>query len=149
MNLKKQNDLEFLDTYWVKANRIASDFKRYVKQKNKNSKLKKESTYLHTIQYSDLNLWGAEHYFNTSANLQVLAEKIIWMVKLNRSDSIKRMIESIANNNLKTIYHINAKDKIKQFGKKESLGKGHFRFNHRAYILSKEEIKILKEYFAI
>jgi hypothetical protein len=61
-----------------------------------------------------------------------------------------RMIEAIASNNIKTLYKISRPNEW-DGGKrtKESLGKGHFRWNDRAYTLNEKELEYLRKFFDI
>lgn len=53
------------------------------------------------------------------------------MIRTGKSDGIKRMIEKISTGRIKKLSQI---DKHRN---NEYLGKGHFRWNYQAYVLSK------------
>lgn len=140
--LKENEDLDFLDTHWKKLNDIGSNIKTNLPKTGSISKPIGDK--LHTVQFSDLdNSWDIQLLYGKSNTLTALADKIQNMIFRGRSDSIKRMVESIANNNVKTLY------KIHQDGSKESLGKGHFRWNDQAYVLTPRELEQVKIFFGL
>ena len=140
--IKESEELDYLDTHWKDTRKrlddIANKIKTQlpiindVKQPEGNEKLK-------TIKYSDLD--GPWNTYGKSPGLEVLADKIVHMINMGRSDSIKRMVEKIATGRIKSL------SKPSNYGDAEFLGKGHFRWNDQAYRLSQREIERLKEFF--
>ena len=125
-------------------------------------KLKKVGTHLCVIKYSDMDgLWYHSEWFNNrSVNLQALANKIAYMMQKGDGDNILPMLNSIAKNNIKTLYHVFTDRNDDEFyddefnlentlQKKESFGKGHFRWDFKAYTLTLDEINIMKKYFGL
>jgi len=62
------------------------------------------------------------------------------MIYTGKSDGIKRMLEKIATGRIKSL------SKPDTYGA-EYLGKGHFRWNNQAYVLTPKEIERVKEFF--
>jgi hypothetical protein len=56
------------------------------------------------------------------------------------------MLKSIVNNGVKTQYRFKNKKGNSEL-ERGSLGKGHFKWNWKAYTLNDREIKKLKEFF--
>ena len=145
--LHENDDLDFLDTNWQRSKDIANNIKTNLP--NIEPKLKPKGDYWGVIDYSELgNTWDVGSLYGKSEALDALADKISYMIYNGMSDGIKRMLESISNNTVKTLYR-GKKASDKTGPERESLGKGHFRWNYRAYLLTSEELTYLKKFFGL
>ena len=96
------------------------------------------------------NNWDVKELIGESNALTALAKKIQNMILRGRSDSIKRMVQSIANNHIKTLYKIPTPEQIKNGAQKRtSLGTGHFRWNDQAYTLTSQELNQVRTFFGL
>jgi len=143
-------DTNFVDTYHQRLKAMANAVVNDLAKKEPTGKVKKVGTLLSVIKYSDMNgVWYNSEWFNSrSVGLQALANKVAYMLEKGRGDSILPMLESIANNNIKKLYHPYSEYSIKiakEFEdnpqKRESLGKGHFRWDFKAITLSLEDVR--------
>lgn len=141
---EETEDLHYIDTYWREMNqklegiikRITTELpmmKSVPVKKETNSKLK-------LVQYSDIDNWGVD--VGRSDSLTALADKIKHMIRTGKSDGIKRMLEKIATGRIKSL------SKPKHYDS-EFLGRGHFRWDNKAYRLTPKEIERVKEYFKL
>lgn len=145
----RSEDLDFLDTHWDKVKDISYDITSNL-PKMSSEKRKQHSPLLSTTNYSDMTNWDVSELFGVSKTLNALAHKISHMVSEGRSDAIKRMLQSIANNNFKTLYRgLKQQDINFPNQKRESLGKGHFRWDYQTYTLTPKEIDHLKRFFSL
>lgn len=88
---------------------------------------------LKTIDYKNLDNWDAQKYIG----LEILLDKIKYMIRTNKEDSVYVMLKKISTGRIKKISKP-VKDKNTIF-----LGFGHFRWNESAIVLTKTELKIL------
>jgi hypothetical protein len=147
--LKENEDLDFLDTHWKKVNDIGTNISSNLP--NTGNVVKKIGDKLGAVKFSDIDgTWNVKDLLGKSDALTALANKIRNMILRGRSDSIKRMVQSIANNNIKTLYKVPKSEDIRDGGqKRNSLGKGHFRWNDQAYTLTTKELQALKDFFGL
>lgn len=144
---EETEDLHYIDTYWREMNqKLEGIIKRITTElpMMKSVPVKKEiNSKLKIVQYSDMDKWGGEA--GRSDSLSALADKIKHMIRTGKSDGIKRMLEKIATGRIKSL------SKISKGGYYDSefLGRGHFRWNHKAYRLTPKEIERVKEYFKL
>lgn len=104
----------------------------------------KELKFLINIKKSQDNaMTGLVKTFESlgTEGLKALADKIVTMVKKGDNPNIMPMLAKIATGRIKTLYKVN---KYSAWVEKESLGKGHFRWNYKAYTLTEKEIAFLK-----
>ena len=170
-----KTELEFLGNYWEEAKNIAYDILHNLPNCTENSKglkfINKESVIkMFLVNYSEIgNSWSVEDILRKvsgkSKNLEVLADKIFYMVHKGRSNDVKPMIEKICTGRIKSLYKgcskaqiksnelRNSDDIRKRLGStnymRENLGKGHIRWNNQAYVLNELELNHLKTYFKI
>jgi hypothetical protein len=134
-------DLEFIDSYWKETNKRLAGIINKIKTELpvlKKPTSDDEGLILKTVNFSDMeDSWKG----GTSDGLNALADKISHMIYTGKSDGIKRMIEKIATGRIKSLSKPDA-----LFGA-EYLGKGHFRWNNQAYVLTPKEIERVKEFF--
>lgn len=143
------NDLDFLSNYWIIAKELSFKIKNElpVIHNNLSKVINIKGSKLNIISYKDLNTWQVHDLIkakdNISVTLEVLADKINNMILKGRANDVKPMINRIINRKPSM--------QVKPISNKEPelLGIGHFRWNYQAYILTKEEIQFLKEYFKI
>lgn len=144
--LKEQTeDLEFIDTYWKNINdrleKIIFKIRNELPQITNADEIKSIGDNLSTIPYSKMgDEWTTD---GKSKNLTALSDKITHMIRSGKSDGVKRMLEKIASGRVKSL------SQPSRFSDNEFLGKGHFRWNHRAYLLNKKEIDRVKEFFKL
>lgn len=140
-------DLKFLDTHWKQMhNALSAIVRRIVTELpkvNDNVVKNDPDSKMGVVNYSDVKgSWSTKSLINGhSESLDALADKIKHMVNTGKSDSIKRMLEKIATGRIKSL------SKPSRYNDDEFLGRGHFRWNEKAYKLSSEEIARVKEYF--
>jgi len=96
------------------------------------------------VQFKDLNNWAP---FASNARLSALGDKLAHMIFTGKADSIKPMLTKIVTGRIKTQYKFSQKRNGKR--EKNSLGKGSFRWNDSAIILTNKDILFLKQYFEI
>jgi hypothetical protein len=143
--LKEQTeDLEFIDSYWRETNRkleeIISKIKSELPVMDQPSEIQSDiDSKLKLKNYSDIRGWDGG---SRSKSLEALADKIEHMIRTGKSDGIKRMVEKIATGRVKSLSK-------PDWDSTEYLGKGHFRWNNQAYLLSKEEVDRVKEFFKL
>lgn len=145
--------LEFISTYHNKLNLIKENIKHELAcGHKKNDQIGK----LEFINFSDLNDWSPFKKYHENLNLKALADKICHMIDNGDAPNILPMIISISNNSIKSLSqpHIPSPqwDKNGNVTYKKSseyLGKGHFRWNYRAYKLTNDEINVVKKYFGL
>lgn len=164
--MKAVKDLDFLSLFWAEAKaigqRVKTDlpkgsvhYSNTLKEVNPNSAVK-----MFLVPYSQLgDTWSVEHILNRlggdSKTLKVLADKINYMILQGRANDVKPMLESICNNNVKSLTKGKSKSDLKNFKEfnttchAQYLGKGHFRWDFKAHTLTDIEIKRVKEYFKI
>lgn len=137
--LESSKDLEFIDNYWRETSKRLN---------NIIDKIKNELPIIYDTESIGDNLslvnssdgndtWSGT---NKSTSLEALANKIIHMIRTGKSDGIKRMLEKIATGRVKSLSKPGVYDS-------EFLGKGHFRWNWKAYTLTPKEIERVKEFF--
>lgn len=147
--MKACKDIDFLDTYWKEAKRIADDVNNNLASTIEQKRIpffQKGNAKMWIINYSELNTWNPQDitgsFGKRNNNLKALADKISYMIYKGRADSIKRMLVSICNDNVKKLTQPNGFDG-------EFLGYGHFRWNFKAYKLSELEIQHVKKFFKL
>ena len=116
-----QNDLEFLDTYWIRAKEIAERIKKELKVVE--CKPINKIGNLVIVEYKDLTNWNVSINGDSEA-LAEIADKVSYMILNNQSDSIKRMLVGICK-------------------------KGVFKSRRGPYTLNEIEIKRIRNYFKI
>lgn len=144
---EETEDLHYIDTHWKEMNQRLDGIIRRITTElpmMKSLPVKKETkSKLRVVQYSDMDNWmGIE---GKSNSLTALADKITHMIRTGKSDGIKRMLEKIATGRIKSL----SKPGKGRYFDAEFLGRGHFRWNNKAYILSNKEIDRVKEYFKL
>lgn len=163
--MKAVNDLDFLSLFWAEAKaigqRVINDLpKGSIHYSDTLVKVNPQSTIkMFLVPYSQLgNSWSVETILNRlggdSETLKVLADKINYMILEGRANDVKPMLEKICSGRIKSQTH-----KVKKVYEKSKhlsetyhnnyLGKGHFRWNFKAHILTESEIKRVKQYFNI
>jgi hypothetical protein len=162
--MKATNDLEFLSSYWIEAKAIAERIKEElpVVHLNPYSELNPEGK-MFLIPFSELNdKWGVEINLKgglgRSEYLEALADKIEHMILRGRAKDVEPMVSRIINRGVVNLRQPNysefewvvqkdgVNEKCRNLG---NIGKGHFRWNHRAYTLNKEELERLRIYFKL
>lgn len=139
-------DLEFLDSYHRRTKEIGDKILLELPRLGDNTTIKSTNG-LGMIDYKNIGDWDVNlNEFKISKNLNALARKLEHMIRTGKADSIKRMLESICKNNIKTLYKPSGSY---EQTKRNSLGKGHFRWDDTAITLSTEEIKRVCDYFNI
>jgi hypothetical protein len=143
-------DIDFLDSYWKEAKRIADDVVETLPTsigEKRDPVYESGGTKMFIVKFSDLkDSWDVSTLVYTaegkSKKLEALADKISTMIRKGRADSVKPMVKAICNNNVK---------KLTQpfYDDGEHLGYGHFRWNYQAYRLNDKEIDRVKEYFKL
>lgn len=140
---EETRDLEYIDNYWremsINLDNIIKRITTELPIINSNEPKQVPDSKLKTIQYSDMDKWSSS---NKSDSLVALADKITHMIKTGKSDGIKRMLEKIATGRIKSLSKPGGYET-------EFLGRGHFRWNNKAYILTTKEIERIKEYFKL
>lgn len=137
--LESSEDLEFIDNYWRETSKRLNN----IIDKIENElpiiyDTESIGDNLSLVNSSDLSdTWSKT---NKSTSLQALADKITHMIRTGKSDGIKRMLEKIATGRVKSLSKPG-------FNDSEFLGKGHFRWNWKAYTLTPKEIERVKEFF--
>jgi hypothetical protein len=146
---EKLNDnggLDYIDTHWDKYKGIGHNIRKNLPNVTTGNE-REVGIHLRTKPYSELESnWNIKDLVGISSNLDALSEKITHMMYTGKGDSIKPMLQSIVNNGIKTQYRFKNKKGNSEL-ERGSLGKGHFRWNWRAYTLNDREIKRLKEFF--
>lgn len=145
--LHESEDLDYLSTYHRKAIDIGDKIKKELPKMGTN--FNKISHNFGTISSSEIgNTWDTSSLFGQSEALSALSNKIQHMIQTGKAEGIKRMIDAIVTGRQKKLYHISRPDEHNH-GKrtKESLGPGHFRWNHKAYQLTPKEIEQIRNYF--
>lgn len=141
---EETEDLHYIDTYWKEMNQKLEGIINRITTElpmMKSVPVKKETkSNLNLVQYSDMDKWGGEA--GRSDSLSALADKIKHMIRTGKSDGIKRMLEKIATGRIKSL------SKPRHYDS-EFLGRGHFRWNDKAYRLTPKEIERVKEYFKL
>lgn len=137
------NDLDYLEKHWAqKEKRIESIIAKLKELPKMEGMITEVAKNIATVSYSKTgNTWG--FVAHESEGLKALADKITHMIRTGKADGIKRMVEKIASGRIKKL------SQIDKYDDNEYLGKGHFRWNWKAYLLSKEEIEKLKTFFKI
>jgi hypothetical protein len=145
------DDLDFLDNYWRDTkSRLESIISRISNELPVITTIKPEmvpDTKIKLINLTDIkNSWDANNLITgKSDSLVALADKIKHMIRTGKSDGIKRMVEKIATGRVKSLQ----KPSGQRYDDGEFLGRGHFRWNNRAYKLTTDEINRVKEYFKL
>lgn len=133
LDMNSTEILDFVGTYHTKLQLIKKDIRDNLIIEPSPNKGK-----LQFIHFSDLeDSWWPF----SSTTLKILADKLCHMIDTGNSPSIKPMLVSICNNNIKK------QSKPNTVGNAEFLGYGHFRWNEKAQTLNKKEIEIIKQYF--
>lgn len=149
---KASNDLEFLDSYWEKAKAISDKIQAELPIMNPNNKPVSKGK-LSFINFSELDSWSVTDImmklYGKSKTLEILANKIQDMIYKGRGNDVKDMVAKIATGRIKTHYKPKPIILHQDDGKRESLGKGHFRWNWQVYTLTDQEIQFLKLYFKL
>ena len=149
--MKACNDLDFLTNYWEEAKNIAFRIKKDLPQTiGTQAKSHSKTRLLCFIQYSDIEKsWSVNDLlakvYGKSPTLEILADKISYMIYMGRGNDVKPMIEKICTGRIKSLSHITTSKGLNN----TYLGKGHFRWNYQAHTLNKKEIEHLKQYFKL
>ncbi len=150
------NDLSFLNEYHNKLKTITNNIVENLPILENKQIIEKHKDYkfIHIIEYKNLTDWKPTlSDKKVSNNLKQLADKISHMINTGKADSIKPMLVSIINNNIKKLYKKGAgndttvSNHTGELVYTTCLGKGHFRWNESPIILTNEEINHVKKYF--
>lgn len=169
--MKACNDLDFLNNYWKEAKNIGYKIKQELpKTIGSQAKSISKTGLLCFVKFSDItNSWSVDDLlakvYGESKTLQILADKINYMILRGRANDVKPMIEKICTGRIKSLskglskqeiisnklkYSSDVRNRLLSTNyNREYLGKGHFRWNHQAHTLNNKEIKHLKTYFKI
>lgn len=143
-------ELEFLDTYWDKAKAIGDKIQAELPLMERNKPVTQGK--LTFINFSDLESWSVNDImmklYGKSKTLSILADKIQDMIHKGRGNDVKDMVAKIVTGRIKTHYKPFTPTE-RHPEKRESLGKGHFRWNCQVYTLTDQEIRCIKEYFKL
>jgi len=143
--LKSDGGLDYIDTHWKKYTDIGHNIRKNLPDVRTGNE-REVGKRLRVKPYSELENWNIKDLSGFSSNLDALAEKITHMMYTGKGDSIKPMLNSIVNKGVKTQYRFKNKKGDKDL-ERGSLGKGHFRWNWRAYTLTDREINKVKDFF--
>lgn len=149
--MKARNDLDFLANYWIDAKKIGQKIKKELSKTIGTQVTSKSKTgLLCFVKHSDImNSWSVNDLlakvYGESPTLQILADKIDYMINMGRGNDVPIMIKKICTGRIKSISHITTSKGLNS----TYLGKGHFRWNYKAHTLNQKEIKHLKEYFKL
>ena len=149
--MKACNDLYFLTNYWKEAKNIAFKIKQDLpKTISTQAKSISKTGLLCFIKYSDIeHSWSVNDLlakvYGKSPTLEILADKISYMINMGRGNDVKNMVEEICTGRIKSLSHITTSKGLNS----TYLGKGHFRWNYKAHTLNKKEIEHLKNYFKL
>lgn len=149
--MKACNDLDFLTNYWKEAKNIAFRIKKDLPQTiGTQAKSSSKTGLLCFIKYSDIeHSWSVNDLlakvYGKSPTLEILADKISYMIYMGRGNDVKPMIEKICTGRIKSLSHITTSKGLNN----THLGKGHFKWNYQAHTLNKKEIEHLKQYFKL
>lgn len=151
--MKACKDIDFLDSYWAEAKRIATDIKENLAVGCGNERkpiFSSGSAKMYVVKFSDLkDSWSPKDIFynicGKSNTLDVLADKLQTMILKGRGEAVKRTVEAICNNKVKKLTRRYCNGKLDG----EFLGYGHFKWNNQAYTLNEMEIRHLKKYFKL
>lgn len=149
--MKSCNDLNFLTNYWKEAKNIAFKIKKDLPQTiGTQAKSISKTGLLCFIKYSDIETsWSVNDLlakvYGKSPTLEILADKISYMINMGRGNDVKNMVEKICTGKLKSLSHITTSKGLHN----TYLGKGHFRWDYKAHTLNKKEIEHLKKYFKL
>lgn len=117
----------------------------------KNTDIEKKDEYKHLsfIAFSRLNTWSIP--ITKSDSLLALSEKIYHMIfHIGCPQSVKLMLEKIASGRIKSFCHPVRKDYRRLYPKGHSqlsgehLGRGHFRWNFKSYVLNSHELETVR-----
>lgn len=141
----QNKDIDFLDSYWNELNkkldRIADSIQIKIHGDNI---VKSEGDYkmLKFVKYSDIETWCVFNMINnTTYTLNVLSEKIRYMILKGDGINIKPMLEKICSGRTRIFKYKN------KSGRTINCGKGHFRFGDKAFLLSNKELDAIRKYF--
>lgn len=138
------DDLDYIDSHWKKYTDIGSNIRKNLPDLTTGDETE-VGKHLRTTSFSKLNdTWKLSDLYGISSNLDALARKITHMMYTGKGDSIKPMLQAIVKGP-KTQYRY--KNKKGNDAERGSLGKGHFKWDFRAYTLNDREIKKVKEFF--
>lgn len=148
------DDLDFLETYWVRVNTIGEKIKKELPFISSETKM--FGNHLQIVQFKDLENWSLKPN-GKSDSLVALADKINTMIHSGRAKDVKPMVMKIVSGRIKKLTKpigrreilFNMENPVHGKYTAEFLGHGHFRWNYRAYSLTEIELKRLKEYFGI
>lgn len=149
--MKACNDLDFLTNYWKEAKNIAFKIKKDLPQTiSTQTKSHSKTGLLCFVNYSDIeNSWSVNDLlakvYGKSPTLEILADKISYMINMGRGNDVKNMVEKICTGRIKSLSHITTSKGLNN----TYLGRGHFRWNYQAHTLNKKEIEHLKNYFKL
>lgn len=147
--MKACNDIQFLENYWKEAKNIAYKIKQELpKTIGSQAKSSSKTGLLCFVKFSDIeNSWDVNDLlakvYGKSPTLEILADKISYMIHKGRGNDVPVMIKKICTGRIKKISQIN-----NRFNN-DFLGFGHFRWNYKAHTLNEKEIKHLKDYFKL
>lgn len=151
--MKACSDIDFLDSYWREAKRIAAHIEENLAKGVGEERQRVNSSSgvrMYIVNFTDLkDNWSAGDVIGRTAGqslrLQALADKIVAMIHKGNADSVKPMVEKICTGRIKKL----SKPDVVYSGGTEFLGHGHFRWNNQAYTLDPVELKRLKEFFKL
>jgi hypothetical protein len=159
--MKALNDLDFLSLFWAEAKQIGQRILRDL-PKCATPNNGKQFRRMYIVNFSDISgqSWGVKEVLSrvmgNSETLNVLADKINYMILEGRAKDVKPMLEKIISRQ-KHFGHKKSKEvKRIEYLKNTTgdtsdnyYGKGHFKWNYQAYTLNEAEIRRVKEYFNI
>jgi hypothetical protein len=160
--MKACNDLDFLETYWIEAKKVGIKIKTELPKLATSNVNQNTGTLMYIVKFSDLkNSWSVEDILKKiageSKTLEILANKINYMINKGRGKDVKPMIEKICTGRIKSLSKRPSKKELHKHGFYETnnkpiseyLGKGHFRWNDSAHTLNELEMQRLKNYFKL
>lgn len=160
--MKACNDLEFLDTYWDEAKKVAVKITKELPDFKEPDIKSPNGTLMYIVNFRDLtDSWSVKDVlakkFGVSPTLKILADKIAHMIIKGDAVNVKPMLVKIVSGRVKHFSIPKDKETIKLFEKYGSLidrnsnplGFGHFRWNRKAHTLTQAEINHIKKYFKL
>lgn len=143
MNSTK-TDINFLSSYWNQLKDIGNNIKNDLPDNVVNDNVQIKSKHFGLISYKDLNNWDMRGLLQNKSNtLNVLADKILYMINKGDAINIEPMLKRICFKGIKKL------SQVHEYSNNEFLGYGHFKWNFRSYILKENEIKRIIDYFQL
>lgn len=142
--IKFKNELEFISNHHNYLHNIADNIKTNLAKIDVSIGTNVEgSKFLKVVNYTELNAWKIDK-LDIDHKLQILADKLYFMIKKGDNHNILPLLNSIVNNKIKKL----KKTRYQNNGKNsEMVGKGHFRFGERCVTLNQKQINQIKNFF--